>query len=51
MNYINKNYVLQPIYNNENYCINDTLSIAKKNREFSETKINLNLLKPPFETI
>ena len=24
--YINKNYVLKPIYNNENECINDMLS-------------------------
>ena len=27
MHYINKNYVLKPIYNDENECINDTLSI------------------------
>ena len=27
VHYINKNYVLQPIYNDENECINDTLSI------------------------
>ena len=26
VNYINKNYVLKPIYNDENECINDTLS-------------------------
>ena len=26
VHYINKNYVLQPIYNDENECINDTLS-------------------------
>ena len=26
VHYINKNYVLKPIYNNENKCINDTLS-------------------------
>ena len=24
--YINKNYILQPIYNDENECINDLLS-------------------------
>ena len=28
MHYINKNYVLQPIYNDENECINDMLSIT-----------------------
>ena len=27
MYYINNNYVLQPIYNDENECINDTLSL------------------------
>ena len=26
VHYINKNYVLKPIYNDENECINDTLS-------------------------
>ena len=26
MYYINTNYVLKPIYNDENECINDTLS-------------------------
>ena len=26
MHYIDKNYVLQPIYNDENECINDTFS-------------------------
>ena len=26
MHYMNKNYVLKPIYNNENECTNDTLS-------------------------
>ena len=27
VHYINKNYVLKPIYNDENECINDTLSV------------------------
>ena len=30
MHYINKNYVLNPIYNDENECINDTLSMATR---------------------
>ena len=29
MDYINNNYVLKPIYNDENECINDMLSILK----------------------
>ena len=28
MHCINKNYVLKPIYNNENECINNRLSVA-----------------------
>ena len=28
MHYINKNYVWKPIYNDENKCINDMLSIT-----------------------
>ena len=31
MYYINKNYVLNPIYNDENECINDTLSLTLYN--------------------
>ena len=31
MHYINKNYVLKPIYNDENKCINDTLLIVLAN--------------------
>ena len=27
VHYINKNYLLQPTYNDENECINDTLSL------------------------
>ena len=27
--YINKNYVLKPIYNDVNECINDKLSVMK----------------------
>ena len=27
VHYINKNHVLKPIYNDENECINDTLSL------------------------
>ena len=30
VHYINKNYVLQPIYNEKNECINDTLSHFKR---------------------
>ena len=28
MHYTTKNYVLKPIYNDENECINDTLSVG-----------------------
>ena len=28
MHYINMSYVLKPIYNDKNECINDTLSIS-----------------------
>ena len=31
VHYINKNYVLQPIYNDENKSINDTLSRSHEN--------------------
>ena len=31
-----KNYVLKPIYNDENECINDTLSITNSNDWFYE---------------
>ena len=29
VHYMTKNYVLKPIYNNKNECINDTLSLNK----------------------
>ena len=29
MHYMTKNYVLKPIYNDENECINDTLSLSR----------------------
>ena len=29
VHYINNNYVLKPIYNDENECINDSLSVFK----------------------
>ena len=29
VHYITKNYVLKPIYNDENECINDTLSVCQ----------------------
>ena len=28
VHYINKNYVLKPIYNDKNECTNDTLSVS-----------------------
>ena len=33
VHYINNNYVLKPIYNDENECINDLLSHDDRERE------------------
>ena len=49
MHYIEKNYVLKPIYNDENECINDTLSINFPNF-LSKHRMQRNILNWIFKT-
>ena len=50
MHYINKNYELKPIYNNENEYIDDTLSVMTKFNLMNINEINVkcNLAYNPY---